>query len=194
MAMKRIFFSHIWLSAAVAALIGGMAACGGGVNLPPPVFPNVVDTVTLFALRGTAISQASGFDIIRGAVARTDRGEIFDFAFDFDSTETPVIAPAGVLGFPPQAGLRVSNDPFDEIDRAPEDDFVVDSTITLRPDLVFIARSRSDGTGCAFLGPLPRYGKFRVLEIDTQERSVTFEFLVDLNCGFRGLEPGFPTN
>ena len=74
MAMKRIFFSHIWLSAAAAALIGGMAACGGGVNLPPPVFPNVVDTVTLFALRGTAISQASGFDIIRGAVARTDRG------------------------------------------------------------------------------------------------------------------------
>lgn len=192
--MKRIFFSHIWLSAAAAALIGGMAACGGGVSLRPPAFPNVVDTVTLFALRGTAISQASGFDIIRSAVARTDRGETFDIAFDIDSTETPVVAPAGVLGFPPQAGIRVSKDSFDDIVRAPEDDFVVDSTITMRPDFVFIARSRSDGTGCGFLGPLPRYGKFRVLEIDTQERSVTFEFLVDLNCGFRGLEPGFPPN
>lgn len=192
--MKRIFFSHIWLSACLGVLITVVAACDTGINLPPPVFPNVVDTVTLYALRGTAISQASAFDIIRASAARTDRGEIFDIAFDIDTTSTPLVAPAGVLGFAPQAGIRISDEAFDDIQRAPEEDFVVDSTITLRRDLVFIARSRSEGTGCAFLGPLPRYGKFRVLAIDQQERSVTFEFLVDLNCGFRGLEPGFPSD
>jgi len=28
--------------------------------------------------------------------------------------------------------------------------------------------------------------------VDTTDRSITLEALVDLNCGFRGLEPGLP--
>jgi hypothetical protein len=41
---------------------------------------------------------------------------------------------------------------------------------------------------------LPRYGKFRVLDLNIEERSVTLELLVDVNCGYRGLEPGFPSS
>jgi hypothetical protein len=39
---------------------------------------------------------------------------------------------------------------------------------------------------------LPRYGKFQVLAIDPAQRTVTLEFLIDRNCGYRGLEPGLP--
>jgi hypothetical protein len=37
------------------------------------------------------------------------------------------------------------------------------------------------------------YGKFEVLAIDTTARRVDLRVLVDQNCGYRGLEPGFPS-
>ena len=73
-------------------------------------------------------------------------------------------------------------------------DYEIDSALLVTPGTVFLARSRSSSVLCSFLGSLARYGKFHVLDIDTGNRSVTLELLVDLNCGFRGLEPGIPTS
>jgi hypothetical protein len=58
---------------------------------------------------------------------------------------------------------------------------------------VFLARSRSVPDGCsAITGALPRYGKFEVLSIDAAERVVTLQTLINVNCGYRQLEPGLP--
>ena len=39
---------------------------------------------------------------------------------------------------------------------------------------------------------MPQYGKLEVLQIDTVAHTITFQHLVDQNCGYRGLEPGIP--
>jgi hypothetical protein len=64
--------------------------------------------------------------------------------------------------------------------------------VVASPGTLFVIRSRSSNVQCAFSGGLPRYGKFHVLGVDLVARTVTLEMLVDLNCGYRGLEPGIP--
>lgn len=170
------------------------AGCDDPFELPPALFENVVDTTTIFALRGTAITLPSAFDIVGNSKARTDRAEPFDFAFDIDSTGQPVVLPAGALGLTAEAGLIMSDTGFDALVTAPVTGYVIDSAVAITTGTVFIGRSRLSNSQCALLGSLPRYGKFRVIEIDTQGRALVVEGLVNENCGFRSLEPGIPTD
>jgi hypothetical protein len=50
----------------------------------------------------------------------------------------------------------------------------------------FMVRSR---VICTALG-VPQYAKLEILTLDN--KSVTFQVLVDRNCGYKGLEPGLP--
>jgi hypothetical protein len=191
--MKRNVATRLNLMAAACVLAVASVACDD-TGLIPASFPNMIDTVTLFALRGTPIPAQSAFDIAFGIAARTDEGDAFDFAFDIDSVNAAVIMPAGALGLTAQAGLQISDKTFEEVDEAPFDDYVVDSALVITEGDVFIGRSRNTAGNCFYLGSLPRYGKFRVLEIDRPNRTLTLEFLVNSNCGYRKLEPGFPTS
>ncbi len=181
-------------STATAVILAVAALACDDTGLIPASFPNSVDTVTLYALRGTPIPTTSAFDIAFGLAARTDEGAAFDFAFDLDSSSTPVILPAGALGLSQQAGLQLSDKDFEDVDEAPFDDYIVDTPVVVSEGDVFIGRSRNTSGNCYYLGSLPRYGKFRVLEINALNRTVTLEFLVNVNCGYRKLEPGFPTS
>lgn len=191
--MNRNVAKRFWSTAAAAIFVVAAVACDD-TGLIPASFLNEVDTVTIHALRGTPIRSASAFDIAFGIAARTDEGEAFDFAFDIDSLSTAIVLPAGALGLVRQAGIQFSDKTFDEVDEAPYDDYVVDSVLTVSVGDVFIGRSRNTTGNCFYLGSLPRYGKFRVLEINTTERTLTLEFLVNMNCGYRKLEPGFPSS
>jgi hypothetical protein len=171
-----------------------VAAACDDTGLYPATFANYVDTVTLYALSGTPISTPSAFDIALAVTARTDEGDAFDFAFDIDSLGTVKILPAGSLGLTAQAGLQMSDKSFEEVDEAPYDKYVVDSALTMSVGDVFIGRSRNTSNNCYYLGSLPRYGKFHVLRLDTANRTVVLETLVNVNCGYRKLEPGFPTS
>jgi len=182
------------IQTAVACVFAVAATACDDTGLIPASLPNEIDTVTLYALRGTPIPAKSAFDIAYGLAARTDEGDAFDFAFDIDSLDTAVIIPAGALGLTPQAGLQLTDKSFEEVKEAPYDDYVVDSALVVSLDDVFIGRSRNTAGNCYYLGSLPRYGKFRVLEIDRPNRTLTLEFLVNSNCGYRKLEPGFPTS
>lgn len=186
-------FSRLCLAASAGALVAAASGCGDSLGVQATI-PNVVDTTTIFALRGTDIATPSGFDIVTGLIVRTELGQDFDFAFDIDDADVALIFPAAALGVRSTAGVQGSPDAFDEITRAPFDGYVTDSALTVTAESVFIGRSRNSGTFCGFLGALPRYGKFRVLAIDLTARTVTLEHLVDANCGFRGLEPGLPSN
>ena len=191
--MKRIVATHYWSTAAAAILVVAAVACDD-TGMIPASFSNKIDTVTLHALRGTPIPSTSAFDIAFGITARTDEGEAFDFAFDIDSLSAAIILPAGALGLTRQAGLQFSDETFEEVDEAPDDGYVVDSLLTVSVGDVFIGRSRNTTGNCFYLGSLPRYGKFRVMEIDTPNRTLTLEFLVNMNCGYRKLETGIPTS
>jgi len=191
--MKTNLKKHFCLAASAAIVVSAAAACDG-TGLVPASFPNVVDTVTLHALKGTPISTPSAFDISVGIAVRTDQGSAFDFAFDIDSTGAANMLPAGALGLTAEAGLQMSDRLFEDIHDAPYDDYFADSTFTVSVGDVFIGRSRNSSGNCYYLGALPRYGKFHVVALDVPNRTITLETLVNVNCGYRKLEPGFPTS
>ena len=190
--MRPISLPRLLFPAAAGAALIVALGCGDDLTLPPATFENTVDTVVLAALSGTPIDQPSGFDVVVAQPVRTDRTNGFDFAFDIDEGGIPRIYPAGTLGLSSEPGILESNRTFDAITSAPVEDYVTDTALVVQAGTVFIVRSRSSNVQCALAGSLPRYGKFHVLGVDPQARAVTLELLVDLNCGYRGLEPGTP--
>lgn len=192
-AMPRISLSSLWLALASGAAL--TVACGGDIGLPPATLENTIDTAEVFALRGTAIGTPSGFDLASATAVRPERGDPFDLAFDIDSTGAPILYPSGLVGGSTTAGIHRAADTFDQIRRAPVEDYVTDSIVHIEAGMVFVARSRPVSNGCsAYTGSLPRYGKFEVLAIDSEARTLTLQLLVDLNCGYRELVPGVPTS
>jgi len=190
--MRPIPLKCLVFGTGVAALAAFSASCNNSLGLPPALFPNTVDTATIYALRETAVTLPSAFDIVAGGPSRTDRAEPFDFAFNIDSTGTPYLYPAGALGLSPSPGILISSSPFDSILSAPNTTYQADSAVQIAVGTVFVGRSRPSSASCSFLGALPRYAKFQVLAIDQQARSVTFEVLIDPNCGYRDLVTGIP--
>ncbi len=143
-------------------------------------------------MRGTAIGTPSGFDIVLGTEAQTELRQPFDLAFDIDAEGQALIFPTSALRLPSDAGVRQTDRSFEDLDRAPTEDYQVNSPIVVEQGTVFLGRSRRATTLCTFLGAVSRFGKFRVLELDREARTITMEFLVNANCGFRSLEPGIP--
>jgi hypothetical protein len=190
--MRSISLSLMLFGAAAALASTAVVGCDNPLALSPPTDSNFVDTVTLFALRGTGLPQPSAYDIVNRTVAHTDRLEAFDFAFDLSDAGTAEIYPTGALNLGNSPGIAVVTMAFDSVLSAPLTGFVTDSVVPVSVGTVFVGKSRPNGLNCALAGTLPRYGKFRVLTIDTAVRSITLETLVDANCGYRGLEPGLP--
>lgn len=188
-------FPHFKFAIAAATAALAVMACDNPLALPTPLDGNFVDTLTLHALQGTPITSPSGYSVSLRAPARTDRAlERFDFAFDIDADNRPLIFTTGALGLAAASAVQMSDRRFDDIDIAPLDDYDTDSALTVGVDSIFIMRSAPTTSGCPFfLGALPRYGKFRVLAVDPVERAITFQALVNINCGYRSLEPGLPT-
>ncbi len=188
--MRRISFWHFAFWLGTAALVGAASACGDPYG-QKATLSNVVDTLTLYALRGTPIRQPSAYDLLTLSTTQTQTTSDFDFAFDISPEGQALMYPRGALGLSNEPGLQLMDRTFDAVQRAPETGFVTDSAIAVAVDNIFVARSRVSGAYCVYVA-VPRYGKFHVLAIDTTARSITLEGLVDLNCGYRSLEPGIP--
>jgi hypothetical protein len=167
-----------------------LIACGDTSGLPAPAVPNVVDTVSLFALRGTDITLPSAYTLEGAGPVRTDLTTALDFAFDFDSLGAPALFPTGAIRLGVLSGLQRSTTRFDAITLAPTGGYIFDKPITLDTGTVVLVRSRP--TQCLFGVTVSLYAKVRVLGVDSTARRVDFEVLVDQNCGYRGLELGLP--
>ncbi len=190
--MSRISLSVLRLGI-FGALITTLGACSSSVNLPDPTFINFIDTTELYALRGTSVPTASAFDIVRGFPARMELGDAFDFAFDFDDSGTATIVPGRTLGIPVESGVQIHDGTFNDLILGPLEDYIEDSIMTVDVNTVFAARSRLAADFCsAFLGALPRYAKFNVIAIDPNVGTITLEYMVNFNCGYRSLAPGIP--
>ncbi len=189
MSFTRLMFGPIVLGVVLFTV-----GCDNTLSLPPATAANAVDTVTLYALQGTPINTASGFDVTLGLTARTDRQrEAFDIAFDIDDEDRALIFTTGALGLDVSSAIQMSDRAFGDIVIAPLEGYDFDSTLVVGAGSVFIVRSRPASFGCAFfVGQLPRYGKFHVLDLNLETRQITLENLVNLNCGYRGLELGVP--
>ena len=184
----RHVFTALAALPAVAVLAVG---CSNTTGLPAPIFTNTVDTVSLWALRGTAISLPSAFSLSGNTTVRTDQTTAFDFAFDFDSIGEPALFPLGPLNLGQLSGLQKTTTAFDAIMIAPTTNYVLDKPLTLDTGMVILVSSRP--TTCSFGATVSLYAKLRVLAVDSTARRLDMEMLVDENCGYRGLQPGLPT-
>jgi hypothetical protein len=170
------------------------AACDDSL-LPQPVFENRVDTVSLYALSGTPVSQPSAYAIFELSSIRTDRAQNgFDFAFDIDTVGRALLLPTGALRLGRGSGIQLTATKFDSLKFAPTSNYQLDSAVVVDSGDVAILHSRQP-RNCAFFVQ-GFYAKLHVLAIDTTSgpngRRIDFLILSDINCGYRGLEPGLP--
>jgi hypothetical protein len=173
-------------------LVLSVAACSNSDNLPDPTQANFVDTLTVGSLTDTPITTASGFAVGSAAPIRTDLSAAFDFAYDIQgdpATGISVIIPRAALGIDSgnsaEPGVMRREDGFDEIDAAPSNGYVTDEAVPIALGERYIVRSRVQCT----IG-VPVYAKIEILGLE--DNSVTLKVLANTNCGYRGLEPGFP--
>jgi hypothetical protein len=166
--------------------------CSYNTGLPTPIFTNAVDTVSLWALRGTDITLPSAYSLAGAAQVRTDQTTAFDFAFDFDSIGEPALFPLGTLNLGQLSGLEQVSTAFAAITLAPTSPYVFDKPLAVN-DTGMVVLVRSRPTTCSYGATVSLYAKVRVLGVDSTARRLDMEILVDQNCGYRGLQPGLPT-
>jgi hypothetical protein len=107
------------LAAAIPAVALLALACSTTTGLPAATFTNTVDTVSLYAARGTAIALPSAY-LLQGAQAvRIDTTTTLDILFDFDSLGEPALFPTGAIRLGSLSGLQLSTTAFDAIKLAP---------------------------------------------------------------------------
>jgi hypothetical protein len=187
--------SLLALGAAGLAALAALAACSNALGLAPATSSNVVDTVTLYALDGTALTSPSAYAIIGRTPVLTYQTAAFDFAFNFDSLQRPVFLPTGALKYAAvdtaaQPGLLSVTTTFDNTTLAPTGGYEIDKPFVVDPTQVTIARSRAEVCPDGTTGPL--FAKIQVLTIDPVARTIRFLVLAGQNCGYRGLAPGIP--
>src|SRR5262245_3926039 len=168
-----------------------LAACSDSNSLADPTDENAVEENSVGSLTDTPITTASGYSISTGPI-RTDQTGEFDFAFDIEgeaATGQPVLLPRAALGIvstgSADPGIQKTPEAFDSIDVAPSNGYITDEKVPVAVgDRLFI-RSR---VICSI--GVPIYAKMEILSIEDGE--IHFKVLTDQNCGYRGLEPGFP--
>ena len=170
-------------------------ACGSANLLPPANVAVADDTVTLWAVTGTAIALPSAYDIILATPARTDRTSSFDFVFDFlaDSLTgdtVPALEPRGAVGLSADGGLIKVASTFGAITSAPGSGYNSTSPVYVDTTTVVAVRSRTET--CNFGITSGVFAKLQPLVIDRVARKIVLHLVVDPNCGYRSLQPGIP--
>lgn len=180
---------------ALVALVAATAACGDANLLPPANVPVKEDTVTLWAVTGTAISLPSAYDILLNTPARTDRTSDFDFVFDFvpdtlRGDSVPALQPRGAMGLSADGGLLRVATKFDSLTAAPGSGYDAYKPVYLDTTTVVVARSRTQT--CNFGITSGMFAKVVPLAISRTYRKIVLRVVTDPNCGYRGLLPGIP--
>lgn len=183
------------------ALAPALAACGDPFALPPAGLPVSEQRVILFALSGTPVNTHSAYSMLSLGLARTDQTNDYDFAFEIGPADklgvgasgdtVAVLLPRGSLGFPADGGFQADERPFDEILLAPESGYDEERPAVIVEGSVYIVSSRRQQCNFGFVRP--RYAKLWVELLDLAERVVWLRVVIDPNCGYRSLAPGFPT-
>jgi hypothetical protein len=176
---------------ALALTLAGSAlalvACTEEIGLVEPEVASRVDTVSLWALSGSAPHLPSAYHLGTRRVARTDLGAEFDFAFDLTAGNEARLYPTDALGLTGQSGLQITTVPFAQVTTAPGGGYVDSSAVVIAPLTVVVVQSVP--TDCV-IGLRPYVAKLQILELDLADRRIDFQVLVNANCGYRSLEPG----
>lgn len=171
-----------------ASIVAALAACNDPFALGDPIYPNVVDTVSLWAASGTALHLPSAYVLARPGPVRPDLN--VDFVFDIDAADEAQLLPTGALDLGRASGIMLTTEPFDSIHIAPTAGYQDSLPVAVAVGDVALVRAREFNCSLNYQIPEPLYAKLQVLTIDLLERRVDFAILVNLNCGYRGLDTG----
>jgi hypothetical protein len=180
--------------ASLASLVFGLLtvlACGY-TGLQPGIIANTVDTLSLYAVDGTALDLPSAFRIAAPHVLRTDQGSDFDFVFNLTAGDSAVLLPTGALHLGIGSGIDTVHAPFDAITIVPGGNYIDSLPVHVDSGSVAVVHSRA--TSCPVTASFSfLYAKLQVMKIDTVARRIDLIVLTNQNCGYRSLEPGNPT-
>lgn len=175
---------------ATAALL---TACGDALSLAPAQLENRIDTLKLYSVGQSPISAPSAFIMAGRQTARLDQLVNFDFVYGTDPSGGRYFLPFAAVAPTSQTvrlpGFLTTETTFDEITVAEQVGYITNDTIPITLGQVLYVRSGVDPN--CFVGT-PYYGKLQVLGFNEAEHSVLFRFLINVNCGYRGLELGLP--
>lgn len=173
---------------ALIALVGA-AACSD-TQLPDPAFANDVDTLTLGSATALPVHLASAYSISDDRVVRTDQSSAFDFVY-LQTNGRRLLVPLDALGLGTRSanpGLQSSTISFDALVNPPNDGYITTDSLAVAVGDVLVARSRI----ACFLG-VPQYAKLQILGFDDAAGTMTFRVVANVNCGYRSLALGLPT-
>ncbi len=182
--------------ASLASLVFGLLtvlACGD-TGLQPGLNVNTIDTVSLYALDGTALDLPSVFRIASPHVLRADQNSDFDFAFNLIAGDSAVLLPPGAVGLGIGSGILTvkANTPFDAITVVPGGVYIDSLPVHVDSGTVAVVHSRA--ISCPVTASFSfLYAKLQVMKIDTVARRIDLIVLTNQNCGYRSLKPGNPT-
>ena len=186
---------HLALLAAVGA-VAVLSACDDATAFRAE-FTIEERQLTAYAMNGTSPSLPSAVNVRSSSVQRIDPSWQFDVAFDMDEfgfvrvysvkTVASELTPVNRVGF------RIDSvNAFDAITMAPTSGYAYDTTMALQVGRTLLI-DVFDPTcqGRSFLGFNIR-AKMVIDSVDATNRSLTFRFLANSNCGFRSLVEGLP--
>ena len=184
---------------ATLLLAGGLFACGDGNTSLYGVASsqNTIRITSVWALSGTPATLPAAYQFTTDSPARpqilTNGAVNFDVAFDIQADNRVSVLPVRtVVPLPPAGapviGLQRSAQPFDGTERAPDRNYVNDSTFVVAAGETLIIRLGN--AGCIYGEPF--YGKFVIDSVIRAERRLVMRSLVNRNCGFRALTEGLP--
>jgi len=149
-----------------------------------------VDTVTLYSAdRPEHQGLPAAYDIRATRTMRVeDPGSTgnWDFALTGGAGSPLTLTPLGAFfDVSNNAGVAtVADATFEELETAPADadEYVVDESVTIDPDVVYVIRSRQGG-GCM------NFAKLEPLELDADAGTFTFRLTANPTCNDRALVP-----
>ncbi|HWA16668.1 MAG TPA: hypothetical protein VG817_09550 [Gemmatimonadales bacterium] len=185
-----------WIPAAALAAFVAFAGCSNPNDIADASLSNEVDTVTIYSQTYGSVSQPSAYSITSRAPVRTwEAGINFEFVFDVDADNRPVLLPVELFNVLPegafQPGLRrpAASTTFSEMTKAPLNGYITEDTIPVAAgDLFFV---RTTVSYCSILR-VPLYAKLHVIAIDTAAKTLQMEVVANQNCGYRSLTLGIP--
>lgn len=172
----------------LAVVAFALVACADD-DLPDAIYDNTVETFTIGSLLDTPVAVPSAFSIPENRVVRTDQSPGFDFAY-VQVGSRHLLVPLDALGLGSRTtnpGLLHSGLSFDLLVDPPSDGYITTDSVAIAVGDVVVARSR---VAC-YLG-VPQYAKLLVKAIDDVAKTVTFDAVANINCGYRSLALGLP--
>ena len=178
---------------AILAMLA-LAACSDANSIPAATSTNVIDTVVVYAISGTEVFRPSGYAMSQRSAVRVDNSTAADFGYDRTADGRNVLLPGAMIGHPGVAGvdpgLQHTDLAFDDIKIAEVNNYKTLDTVAVAVGDVLYLRSRIAST--CYLG-VPTYGKVEILEFNSTDRTIKFRVLANLNCGYKALTTGLPS-